>query len=32
MPNATAPLESSTPVKFQRPDQMTAIHGLSVLV
>src|SRR5579863_7714393 len=32
MPNATAPLESSTPVKFQRPDQITATHGGSVFV
>jgi hypothetical protein len=32
MPKATAPLETTTPVKFQIPDQTTAYHGLSVLV
>src|SRR5262245_13027539 len=30
--NATAPLERSTPIRFQPPDQMTATLGLSVWV
>src|SRR5215469_5895482 len=27
MAKATAPVETSTPMKFQMPDQITAIHG-----
>src|SRR5271154_1858035 len=27
IPNATAPLETSTPIKFQAPDQTTATCG-----
>src|ERR1700729_742355 len=32
IPNATAPDEASTPVRFQRPDQTTATHGRKVFV
>jgi len=32
MPNATAPLDTSTPMKFHRPDQITAAVGSSVWV
>ncbi|MCY1449414.1 hypothetical protein D9M71_661480 [compost metagenome] len=32
MPNATAPLESSTPRKLQKPDQPTATRGGRALV
>jgi hypothetical protein len=32
IPNATAPLDSTTPVKFHKPDQTTATCGSSVCV
>src|SRR5580658_150833 len=32
MPNATAPLEISTPIRFQPPLQTTACHGRSAFV
>src|SRR6202034_2995686 len=32
MPNATAPLDTSTPMKFQAPDQTTATCGSSECV
>jgi hypothetical protein len=32
IPNATAPAEVSTPIKFHIPDQTTAIHGLRLWV
>ncbi len=32
MPNATAPVDTSTPTRFHRPDHTTAVHGLRVLV
>ena len=32
MPNATAPDEVSTPIRFQQPDQTTATVGLRVWV
>jgi hypothetical protein len=32
MPNASAPVEVSTPRKFQQPDHSTAVVGLRVLV
>ena len=32
MPKATAPVEISTPIKFQMPDQITATHGGRLLV
>src|ERR1700712_5128316 len=32
MPNATAPLETSTPTKFHMPDQTTARFGVSEFV
>ena len=32
MPNATAPVETSTPMRFQQPDQTTATCGGKVWV
>src|SRR5215469_11686121 len=32
IPNATAPVEVSTPIRFHRPDQTTATLGCNVLV
>ena len=32
MPKATAPLDTSTPTKFQKPDQTTATCGSSECV